>query len=106
MRSAGIRIQKRLLIVRSGVPPGSIKEPSPRGQRTMPARECVDVVPGEKVVRVRSRLGGFVDHDRRADQPPDRDLGDIVLVLAGDTADGGVVMRRGGLAVRTTDPVP
>src|ERR687895_2643304 len=68
--------------------------------------ECPDVVHLEEVVGVRAGLSRPVDHDRRPDQVPGRNLVHVVLVLARDPVDRRVEVRADVLAALEPVPVP
>src|SRR5207302_9167232 len=76
------------------------------GGRPVLSLEGEDVIQGQEVIRLGLRLLRLVDDDRGADQPPDRNLRDIVLVLTGVTVDGGVEVGAGMFAAFEPVPVP
>src|SRR3989442_795441 len=106
MRSGLVCIQEGFLVIRARVPAGAIEQRGALRQCTVLALEGADVIQGEEGVGIGLRLLRLVDHDRRADQPSDRDLRDIVLVLTGDPVDRSVEVGAGMFAAFEPVPVP
>src|SRR5207248_11731339 len=95
VRTGFVRIQESLLVTGTGVPAGAVKQPAALGPRAVLPLERPNAIHGQQIVRVGLRLPGLVDQDRWADQPLDRHLRDIVLVLAGHPVDRRVEMGAG-----------
>src|SRR5712692_1568825 len=106
MRAGLVRVEECLLVIRAGIPARAVEEPGGFRQRTVLPLEPPDVIEGQEVVGIRLRLLRLVDHDRRADQPFDRNLGDVVLVLTGNPVDRGVEVGARVLAAFEPVPVP
>src|SRR5438874_9951152 len=106
MRSGLVRIQEGFLVIGPRVPAGAIEQPGALGRGPVLSLEGADVIQGQEVIRIGLRLLRLVDDDRGADQPPDRNLRDIVLILTGDPVDGGVEVGAGMFAAFEPVPVP
>src|SRR5205823_14258747 len=98
MRSGLVRIEEGFLVIGASIPAGAIEQPGALARWTVLSLEGADVIQGQKVIRIGLGLLRLVDHDRRAAQPPDRHLQNILFVLTVDSVDRSVDMGAGLLA--------